>query len=48
MGPVIVFLLLAVVVALAVLGAVAMPHLQRRRETNALTRHTSRTQRARS
>lgn len=45
MGPMIAFLAVSVVVALAVLGAVAMPHWQRRRETVAPSRHTSRTQR---
>lgn len=48
MGPVIVFLLLAVAVSLAVLALVARPHWQRHRETMAPSRHTSRTTRARS
>ncbi len=46
MGPVIVYFLLALVVALGVLGAVALPHLQRRREHSSRSRYTSRTQRA--
>lgn len=46
MGPMIAFLVVSVLVALAVLGVVAMPHWQSRRETVAHSRHTSRTQRA--
>ncbi|GEM_PF-3258511 len=46
MGPVIVYFLLALVVSLGILGAVALPHLQRHREHSASSRHTSRTQRA--
>lgn len=48
MGPVIVFLLIALLVAGGLLAVVAKPHWEQRRESARPTRHTSRTQRASS
>lgn len=46
MGPVIVFLLLALIVAIGLLAVVAKPHWDERRRASVSTRHTSRSQRA--